>query len=74
MITFHLFKHGVSLELSYYPTLSFFGGLASVCPGTSTVESGILVIGYEKDDSRMALTNFYLKASCNGSNLTFRIK
>jgi len=39
----------------------FFGGLASVFPVTSTVESDFSIIGYEKDDYRQALTNFSLE-------------
>ena len=44
-----------------YPNVcDFFGGLASVFPGTSIVELDFSVIGYEKDDYRTALTNFSL--------------
>ena len=36
-----------------YPLLCmFFGGLATVFPGTSTVESDFSVIGFDKDDYR----------------------
>ena len=39
----------------------FFGGLATVFPGTSTVESDFSDIGYEKDDYRTSLTNLSLE-------------
>ena len=39
----------------------FVGGLASVFPGTSTVEADFSVIGWEKDEYRTALTNFSLE-------------
>jgi len=39
----------------------FVGGLASVFPGTSTVEADFSVIGWQKDDYRTALTNFSLE-------------
>ena len=45
-----------------YPVLCMiFGELASVFPGTSTVESDFSIIGFEKDDYRAALTNFSLE-------------
>ena len=45
-----------------YPLMcTFFGGLASVFPGTSTVESDFSIIGFEKDDYRRSLTNFSLE-------------
>ena len=45
-----------------YPLLCmFFGGLASIFPGTCTVESDFSVIGFEKDDYCAALTNFSLE-------------
>ena len=45
-----------------YPLLCmFFGGLATVFPGTSTVESDFSVIGFDKDDYRQSLTNFSLE-------------
>ena len=45
-----------------YPLLSmFFGWLATVFPGTSTVESNFSVIGFDKDDYRQSLTNFSLE-------------
>ena len=39
----------------------FAGGLASVFPGTSTVEADFSVIGWEKDEYRTALTDFSLE-------------
>ena len=39
----------------------FVGGLASVFPGTSTVEADFSVIGWEKDEYQTALTNFSFK-------------
>ena len=48
---------------SRYPLLcNLFGGLASIFPGTSKVESDFSIIGYEKDDYRTSLTNFSLEA------------
>ena len=45
-----------------YPYLcQFIGGLASVFPGTSTVESDFSVICFEKDDYHTSLTNFSLE-------------
>mmetsp|Transcript_15871 Transcript_15871/g.25912 ORF Transcript_15871/g.25912 Transcript_15871/m.25912 type:complete len:106 (-) Transcript_15871:379-696(-) len=45
-----------------YPLLcAFFGGIASVFPGTSTVESDFSIIGWEKGDSPASLTNFSLE-------------
>jgi len=56
------FDDAWSLLRKRYPLMcQFFGGLASVFPGTSTVESDFSIIGYEKDDYRQALTNFSLE-------------
>ena len=56
------FDEAWSLIRNKYPLLCmFFGGLASVFPGTSTVESDFSIIGFEKDDYRAALTNFSLE-------------
>jgi hypothetical protein len=45
-----------------FPLLcKFSGGLASVFPGTSTVESDFSVIGWEKNDYRTCLTDFSLE-------------
>jgi hypothetical protein len=40
----------------------FAGGLASVFPGMSTVESDFSIIGCEKDKYRTSLTDFSLEA------------
>ena len=46
----------------FYPKLvQFCGGLASVFPGTSTVESDFSVIGWEKDEYRFSLTDISLE-------------
>ena len=56
------FDEAWSLIRNKYPLLCmFFGGLASVFPGTSTVESDFSIIGFEKDDYRAVLTNFSLE-------------
>ena len=47
-----------SLHLRYPLLCMFFGGLASVFPGTATVESDFSIIWYEKDDYQTALINF----------------
>lgn len=45
-----------------FPTLQKFrGDLAVVFPNTATVESEFSIIGWEKDDKRMNLTNFSLE-------------
>jgi hypothetical protein len=41
--------------------LRFAAGLASVMPGTATVEADFSTINYEKDDHRSALTSFSLE-------------
>jgi hypothetical protein len=45
----------------YGKLVRFLGGLASVFPGTSTVESDFSVIGIEKDCYRNSLTDFELE-------------
>ena len=40
---------------------TFCGGLATAFPGTSTVESDFSVVKWEKDDCRIALTDFSLE-------------
>jgi len=60
-----------------YPLLCmFFGGLASVFPGTSTVESDFSNIGFEKDDYCAALTNFSLEGilQCKQFKLLHQVK
>ncbi|CAK9879059.1 unnamed protein product [Sphagnum jensenii] len=45
-----------------YPLLEkFVGGLATIFPGTSTVESDFSVVKYEKNKNRMTLTNASLE-------------
>jgi hypothetical protein len=45
-----------------YPLLCMLcGGLATVFPGTSTVESDFSVIGFEKDEYRQSMTNLSLE-------------
>ena len=39
----------------------FCGGLATAFPGTSTVESDFSIVKWEKDDCRVALTDFSLE-------------
>ena len=50
-----------TIRIQYPYLCTFFGGLASVFPGTSTVESDFSIIRYEKDDHRTSLTNFSLE-------------
>jgi len=56
------FESAWSLIKAAYPFMcQFFGGLASVFPGTSTVESDFSITGFEKGDYRQARTNFSLE-------------
>ena len=56
------FADGWKMLVDRYPLLcSFIAGLATVFPGTSTVESDFSVIGWEKDDYRTSLTDFSLE-------------
>ena len=56
------FQNGWKILDSRFPLLcQFVGGLASVFPGTSTVESNFSVIGWEKNEYRTSLTNFSLE-------------
>jgi hypothetical protein len=56
------FSDGWKILVNRYPLLcSFIGALASVFPGTSTVESDFSLIGWEKDEYRTSLTNFSLE-------------
>ena len=46
-----------------FPALqAFCGGLASIFPNTSTVESDFSVIGWENDEYRQSLTDFSLES------------
>jgi hypothetical protein len=71
------FDEAWSVIGTQYPNVcDFFGGLASVFPGTSTVESDSSVIGYEKDNYRTALTNFSLEGilQCKQFDLLRKMK
>ena len=50
-----------TIRIQYLFLCTIFGGLASVFPGTCTVESDFSIIRYEKDDYRTELTNFSLE-------------
>ena len=70
------FEHAWSTLQHTYPLLAkFFGGLASVFPGTSTVESDFSIIGVEKSDYRQSLTNFSMEGilQCKQFELLERI-
>jgi hypothetical protein len=49
------------LEGRFEELVDFAGGLATIFPGTATVESDFSVIGWEKDICRNALTAFSLE-------------
>jgi hypothetical protein len=49
--------------------LHFAAGLASVMPGTATVEADFSTINYEKDDHRSALTSFSLEGILHSRQL-----
>jgi hypothetical protein len=49
--------------------LRFATGLASVMPGTATVEADFSTINYEKDDHRSALTSFSLEGILHSRQL-----
>jgi len=49
--------------------LRFAAGLASVMPGTTTVEADFSTINYEKDDHRSALTSFSLEGILHSRQL-----
>jgi hypothetical protein len=49
------------LEGRFEELVDFSGGLATIIPGTATVESDFSVIGWEKDIYRNALTAFSLE-------------
>ena len=61
-IDYIFFDEAWSMTCGRYPYLcQIIGGLASVFPGTSTVESEFAVIHFEKDDYCTSLTNFSLE-------------
>jgi len=45
----------------FEPLKLFFGGLATIFPGTVTVESDFSLINWEKDVYRSSLTDFSLE-------------
>ena len=54
-----------------YPLLVMFaGGLATTFPGTSTVESDFLVLGWEKDEYRTMLSDLSLKGILQAKQAT----
>ena len=58
-----------------YPLLvAFCGGLASTFPGTSTVESGFSIIGWEKDDCRTAVSKLSLEGILHAKQMKDIIK
>jgi hypothetical protein len=55
------FEQAWSLLSERFPNLAeFCGGIATIFPGTSTVESDFSVLRYEKDDNRKGLSDFGL--------------
>lgn len=56
------FEDGWKLAQDRFLTLrEFCGGLATAFPGTSTVESDFSIVKWEKDNSRVSLTDFSLE-------------
>ena len=56
------FEHGLRPFIDQFPALcAFTGGLASVFPGTSSVETGFSIIRWGKNDCQTSLTNFSLE-------------
>ena len=56
------FEDGWKLAQDRFLTLrEFCGGLATAFPGTSTVKSDFWIVKWEKDNSRVSLTDFCLK-------------
>jgi hypothetical protein len=56
------FKDGSSLLGRRFANLfEFCGGIATLCPGTSTVESDFSVLRWEKDAFRKSLSDFGLE-------------
>jgi hypothetical protein len=51
----------ISLHNTYPLLEKFVGGLATIFPGTSTVESDFSVVKYEKNKNRMSLTDASLE-------------
>ena len=56
------FESGWALLRNRFPSLeSFCGGIATAFPGTSTVESDFSVVKWEKDPTRLSLSDFSLE-------------
>ena len=54
-----------------YPLLvTFAGGLATTFPGTSTVELDVLVLGWEKDEYRIMLSDLSLEGILQAKQAT----
>ena len=54
-----------------YPLLvTFVGGLATTFPGTGTVESDILILGWEKDEYRTMLSHLSLEGILQAKQAT----
>jgi hypothetical protein len=51
----------IGLQNKYLLLERFVGGLATISPGTSTVESDLSVVKYEKNKNRMSLTDASLE-------------
>lgn len=54
-------ENWIAFQSSYPKLVEFCGGLASVFPGTSPVESDFSIIGWEKDEYRFNLTDLSLE-------------
>ena len=50
--------------------VKFAGGLAASFPGTSTVESDFLILGWEKDEYRTMLKDLSLKGILQAKQAT----
>ncbi len=66
------FRDGWSLIGSIFPNLmEYCGVLATIFPGTSTVESDFLVLRWEKDNFRKSLSDFGLEGVMQSKQWTF---
>jgi hypothetical protein len=66
------FRDGWSLIGSRFPNLmEFCGVLATIFPGTSTVESDFSVLQWEKDNFRKSLSDFGLEGVMQSKQWTF---
>lgn len=41
--------------------MDFYGGLASLCPNTASVESDFSILSWEKDEYRLSMTDLSLE-------------